>query len=271
MFLAQRLRAKWYRRKEAAIPTGEVYPGGYEALLGHARRREAPMQRIGKALPPGRVDLDALSVARIPEDLPLIQRRPTNDAREKLQHIRQELAGHSELAAIHGLTMAILRRSTFPPRVRRLFFRMWKEKGDFLVDTLPTRWLVSAATTFADHGRNPDQRLAGLALVLLFDLVKLHDSERRLSGRPNSVPFPRNERFHLFDLACGLPPYQMETGDLDKMLLVRVWRLCQRDPLVRPLANRLLEMLQNDPRSVFARVQSFKNAATPKASEKRAP
>lgn len=47
---------------------------------------------------------------------------------------------------------------------------------------LPIRWQIAAATTFADHGANAGQKALGMGLSLLFDSIKLHESERRLSG-----------------------------------------------------------------------------------------
>ena len=154
------------------------------------------------------------------------------------------------------MVIAILRRRDAPPEFIQLFHRIWAEEGAALIPLLNTRWMIAAATTFGDHGTSTQQCLAGQGLSLLFDLIKLHESERRLSGQPNTKAFSGAPTTP--DLAFDLAPYAAKTGDLDKNLLARLWRLCENDRTIRPLGFHMLRMVMTDKRTVFARLQQFK-------------
>ncbi|MBQ4823722.1 MULTISPECIES: hypothetical protein [unclassified Leisingera] len=237
------------------------YPGGFFALMRRLETREAPFDDPLSVLPPPDVDLNALKAALV-SCAPDMTSMPENrrHALRKQAIIRAEFVGQSELWALHAVCIAILRRRAAPPQARQLFLRIWSEQGGALARELPVRWMISAAATFADHGETMDQRLGGQGLMLLFDLIKLHDSERRQSGQKNSVGFPRTRGGSKpDDLGFGLEPYSLPNGDLDKNMLARLWRYAENDAVLRPLGTRMLQMVMNDPRSIFARIQRYKN------------
>ena len=124
---------------------------------------------------------------------------------------------------------------------------------------LSVRWLISTATTFADCGETGDQRALGMGLSTLFDTIKLHDSERRAAGLAGDALSPQVPRPQRAPLAFDMWPYAMARGDLDKVLLARLWALAERDATMRPLGMRMLRLVMSDPRSVFARIQRFKS------------
>lgn len=235
-----------------------IIPGGLEALSKYFDKRETPYRHVQSVIPQGQVDLKRLRDTRLPASDKTVKRRHTEDARRKYADLCVEFAGGSELLAFHALVIAQLRRRDCPPRFCKLFFRMWREEGAFLAAHLPVRWLISAATTFADIGTTPQQRLAGQSFALAFDMIKLHDSERRLSGQPNSIPFPRRPFDDRYPLAFDLEPYSMPDGDLELTMLMRLHKLAQADPLFQPLGVRMLDLLMTDNRTVFARVQAYK-------------
>ena len=256
-YRAIRRRFRFGRALRRPIPD-QIIPGGMETLDAYFDRRESPYRKIHPVVPRGRVDLAAMKTRHLPAIDETVKRRHTRDAREKYADLCTEFAGKPELFAFHALIMALLRRRECPPRFKKLFLRMWQEEGAFLAAELPVRWLVSAATTFSDIGANPEQRLAGQSFSLVFDLIKLHDSERRLSGRPNSVPFPLNAPDDRYPLAFDLDPYSMPDGDLEITLLMRLKKLAEADAVFHPLGARLLSLLMTDNRTVFARVQAYK-------------
>lgn len=235
-----------------------IIPGGFKTLIRYFNRRESPYTNIAAVIPRGRIDLESLKKKRLPASDQEIVRRHTRDARAKYADLCVEFGGRSELLAFHAMVIALLRRRNCPPRFRKLFMRMWRQEGEFLAARLPARWLISAATTFADIGETAEQRLAGQSFALVFDLIKLHDSERRFSGQPNSIAFPRNAPDDRYPLAFGLDAYSMPDGDLEISILMRLHKMAAADDVFRPLGDRMLSLLMQDNRTVFARVQSFK-------------
>ncbi|WP_037315999.1 hypothetical protein [Ruegeria halocynthiae] len=237
----------------------ENYPGGFYALMRHLERKEVPYLDSHLALPGADVDLDDLSQARVNAPDPEAVFENRRDARRKLHDLQLELAGSTQLHLVHALCIALLRRRPAPPEARALFFRMWKEKGAELAQDLPVRWLISSATTFADHGETMDQRLGGQGLSMLFDLIKLHDSERRISLQPNDQGFRAQGNKHSdVPLAFDMGGYSLPSGDLDRNMLARLWRYAENDPVLRPLGVRMLKMVMYDRRSIFGRIQKYK-------------
>lgn len=236
----------------------EIYKGGFFTLLRHYERRQRPFTNVGLVLPPLDVDLDGLSQDVVPPPVNAKEDAPHTSAEAKWYQLQAEFEGRSGLLLVHAMIVAILRRSDPPPEAIELFHRMWVQKGSELAQELSTRWLISTATTFADHGQNGDQRSLGMGLAMLFDLIKLHDSERRITGQPGHKPFDMTKEATRAAMPLGIPPYSLRKGDLDKVMLARLWQLAERDPTIRPLGMRMLWMVMTDRRTVFARVQKFK-------------
>ena len=236
-----------------------IYPGNFYGLLSFLERKETPYENIEDVLPPPDCDLDAMA-ATVIQAPPLPEHKfSRRDAAGKFHALQVEFDGCCELWAVHALMISILRRRDPPDAVRQLFLRIWREQGQQLADELPVRWLISAATTFADHGDTIEQRTGGMGLSMLFDLIKLHDSERRVSGQPNYKAFPRlRKKFNKHPLAFNMVGYSLPKGDLDKIMLARLWRLAERDDTLQPLGFRMLRMVMTDKRSVFARVQRYR-------------
>lgn len=238
--------------------TDLIMPGGIAGIEEYFNRRERPYRNAKQAIPDVRLDLQAVKHRRLTVPSAPVPRRATSDACVKYRDLCCQFAGQSELLALHALVCALLRRRGCPPRYRRLFLRTWHEEGAFLAASLNTRWLISAATSFADAGGTTEQRVAGQAFALVFDLIKLHDSERSLSGRPNSLAFAPNAKDDRFPLAFGLRPYSFSKGDLDLSILSRLGKLAKSDPVFEPLGEQLMAKLMSDNRSVFARTQMLK-------------
>lgn len=236
----------------------EIYPGGFYELMRRLERREAPFRDLAGILPPEDVDLLPLFEASSTCTAPAPE-GDRQDARVKEHALQQEFDGQPAVLALHAMLIVILRRRESPEEARRLFLRLWREHGAALTDLLTTRWRIAAATTFADHGDSVEQRLCGQGLAMLFDLIKLHESERRLSGRPGSRLFRRQTPKEAdSEMPLGLVAYAFRGGDLDKNLLARLWRLGEADPVIQPLALAMLREVMSDPRTIFARVQKFK-------------
>lgn len=222
-------------------------------------QRQRPFMDVEITLPPTNVDLDGLHNDTVPTPHKTPKDCPKYSAEAKWFELQAEFEGQSALLLVHAMMIAILRRADPPQEAGDLFCRIWSEQGHVLAPVLPTRWLISSATTFADHGQTADQRALGMGLSILFDLVKLHDSERRVSGQPGNTPFRRKAETRRHALPYDLKPYALKNGDLDKMMLARLWQLAERDTVIQPLAVRMLRMVMTDQRSIFGRLQKFKN------------
>ncbi|MEP4979339.1 hypothetical protein [Ascidiaceihabitans sp.] len=240
-------------------PDDDIYAGGYRRLMRFLGKRQIPFEDAAARLPPADVDLEALNKAIVPAPTQGLEETPRFSADRKWLELQIEFQGKSQLELLHGFLIAVSRRADPPAAALPLFHRIWEEQGHVLAAELPVRWLISTATTFADCGQTPEQRACGMGLSTLFDLVKLHDSERRASGdagdtrrrvlRPKKRP----------PLAFDMDPYSLRGGDLDKVMLARLWALGEHDKTIRPLAVRMLRMVMSDTRSIFARMQDFKS------------
>ncbi|MBD3763310.1 MAG: hypothetical protein IE927_00860, partial [Rhodobacterales bacterium] len=177
-----------------------------------------------------------------------------------------ELAGGDELQLLHALLIAHLRKRAWPDHAPALFCRLWAEQADHLLNSLDTRWLISAAITFADHGQTERQRRLGQSLNLLFSLMKLYEFERLFSGRDPDRPHGLQGRSRA-PLPLGMPSFSLASGGLDINLLAPIWAEAQDEPLMGPLACRLLAALNDDPGTLFARLARMRARAAARRAE----
>jgi len=229
-----------------------TYPGAPDSLIEiwNIRRRALPFAP-GESLPPLDVDLSALLTARVPDGEELA--RPASAHAVKRHEIRQELAGFTELAALNALLIAHLRKKRQPRHTARLFHRLWAEHSQALLAELPPRWLISSVITFGDHGRTEGQRRIGLAMNVLLSLMKLYEFERLFSGLPSDRAHPIR-RSPQSALPLDMPSFSLLSGGLDINLLAQIWSMARDEPLAGPIACHLLQLLNDDPRSLFRRI-----------------
>lgn len=240
------------------IDGGEIYPGGFYKLMRELERRRRPFLDVEAVLPTPDVDLAKLIQQPVPPTDKVPTDYPKYTALPKWVELQAEFEGQPELYRLHAMLIAISRRRDPPAQAMALFFRIWNETGADLARALPVRWLISTATTFADCGETGVQRALGMGLSTLFDLVKLHESERRLSGLASDLPFDRIPETDRPDMPFGIHPVSLRHGDLDRVMLARLWRLCEEDETIAPLGMRMLWIAMRDHRTVFGRVQKLK-------------
>lgn len=231
----------------------ETYPGAPESLTGIWKQRRRRLKLAARDwFPPADLDLRPLLEARIPETIPPLEGPQTLHAK-KLHLMRVELAGQPELAAVNAILIAHLRKQRFPAHTPALFRRIWAEAGPELMPGLPGRWLISSIITFGDHGETEAQRRVGLAINVLFSLMKLYEFERLHSGHDAATPFPvrrtRNRR-----LPLDMPHFNLGDGGLDINLLAQIWGEAEKVPVVGPPACHLLQRLNADPGNLFRRI-----------------
>ncbi|MGR3701713.1 MAG: hypothetical protein ACU0A4_06460 [Paracoccaceae bacterium] len=171
---------------DASAPT---YPGGFDAILTQMEGRREPFTYEGaEGLPPLDLDFAPLKTARVDGRAPDVAGSRSTYAR-KLRELSEEFDGLPALMLLHGLLIAHLRRRAAPAQTAALFLRLWTEESDWLLQRLDARWLVSAITTFGDHGATEVQRRLGQSLSLMFGMMKLYETERLYSGSKPDQPF----------------------------------------------------------------------------------
>lgn len=235
-----------------------IYPGGADPFLRRYRKSKRPFASPEDYLPPADCDLNNLKQAIVPPpevDFQTLER--ASIARRHAEY-QNEFEGRSELLYLHSLLIAMLRRNKAPNGATPMFIRLWAEQGAFLCQQLSVRWLVSAATTFGERGETFEQRSAGMGFSILFDTIKLYESERRLSGQAANQPFDIARRSERCRIAFDMTPFSIKHGDLDRNMLARLWHIADQDDVIRPLADALLQLLMHDTRTAFARVQPLK-------------
>lgn len=230
------------------------YPGGFDAILTQMEGRRDPFTYEGhEALPPLDVDFGPLKTARVNGRADSVAGSRSTYAR-KLRELTEEFKDLPELMLLHGLLIAHLRRRSAPEHTAALFLRLWSEESDWLLRRLDARWLVSAITTFGDHGATEVQRRVGQSLSLMFGLMKLYETERLYSGTTPDQAFAWAKPPKA-PLALQMDAYALGSGGLDVNMLGRLWQDAQADPVLAPLARHLMELLIADDRTVFRRLR----------------
>ena len=235
-----------------------IYRTGFHGLMKTRDKKQQPYHEPQLYLPAVDCDFDVF------QDEIVIAPKPDNEACPgdpiacRDFEYRMAFVGQSQLLYIHAMLIANLRRNGAAPEMSQLFHRLWTEKGAFLAETLPMRWQISAATTFADWGVNMEQRSLGMGLSILFDMIKFTESERRFLGQKGDVMLARSPDASQIDIAFDLQAYDFYKGDLDRNMLARLWDLAERDRVMFPLAKVMLFALMTDQRTIFARSQAFK-------------
>ncbi|SFE66421.1 hypothetical protein SAMN04488523_10990 [Sulfitobacter brevis] len=235
-----------------------LYSGGFASLLKRQEKRQRRFDGVDNILPLEDTDLAALFEAVTPPPAQHYEDAPRYSAQRKWLELQVEFAGQPKILHLHAMLIAISRRDDPPPCADALFFRIWRDHGNRLVPLLTPRWMISTATTFSDRGETGAQRALGMGLSVLFDMIKLHDSERRRSGQPGRSPFRTMAKRKTFPLPFGMDAYGFRGGDLDKILLARLWQLAESDAIIRPLGFAMLRLVMSDQRSIFARIQAIK-------------
>jgi hypothetical protein len=234
-----------------------TYEGAPNSLIDQWQKRRAPMGFAGQeGLPDAGVDLASYLESRVPKDLPPL---PPDASRhqQKTRELELVLTGQSGLVLLHAQLTAHLRKRSFPDHAPQLFHRIWSEHSDHLLANLSNRWLISALITFGDHGLREDQRLLGRETGMLFSVMKLYEFERLFSGLASDQAFAFGKRAKS-PLPLDMPPFSLGSGGLDINLLAPLWQRASSVPLAGPIAIALLEHLNQDKRSLFARLQTMR-------------
>jgi hypothetical protein len=255
--------------RSALSTEGEFDPPGASSLgeglagaLQRLERSERPFDYAPGDVPPVDCNLRALAKRKLVPPPGPIEDKAFTDFAMRSRNLARKMAADpatTELEFLHARLVMALRRRDPPAAARDLFLRMWHEEGLHLAETLPTRWRVSAAQTFADHGTTETDRKLGAEIALLFGMVKLYETERRFSGLPGWKVFPA-PRPQPGPLPLGLEPFGIADGDLAGNLLARIWRraLDAGPSAMALLARVLLDELERSNRTVLRRLAKMR-------------
>ncbi|MFN3970488.1 MAG: hypothetical protein ACK4L4_03825 [Gemmobacter sp.] len=228
-----------------------TYPGAPASMVARWNYRRISLRMAqGEALPELTADLASLAAQTVTPDAP----PPPGASRHarKWHEVRQDVAGLSELAALNALLIAHLRKRRAPRAAAPLFRRIWIEQSATLIGELPSRWLISSAITFGDHGATETERCLGRELNVLFSLMKLYEYERIIGGVDPTAA--RLKKAHPGPMPLDMPRFSLRSGGLDVNLLAPIWLRAEAEPVMGPLALALLGRLNADPANIFRRL-----------------
>jgi hypothetical protein len=236
--------------------TGPTYSNAPDSLITHWEKRRAPLGfSKGENLAGLDTDLAALTTKNLadpPNPLPDNASRH----RAKEHELRRELAGQSELVLLHGMTVSHLRKRSFPAHTPDLFYKIWVDHCDYLLGTLNTRWLISAAITFGEYGKTESEKSLGRELGMLFSMMKLYEFERLHSGKTPDDAF--GLRRVEAELPLGMSPFSLASGGLDINLLAPLWQRATDERVMGALACTLLDRLNSDQGGIFRRINAMR-------------
>lgn len=245
---------------ETAPSPEETYEGGFDAVVARMDARRAPLSFAkGESLPPVDVEFAPLKQRLVtPIDVSTVPKAKAQSGHQrKLLELTPEFEGLPELCHLHALLIAHLRKSEQPAHTMELFERIWREESEFLFQHLDPRWLVSAITTFGDHGTTDAQRRVGQSMTVLFSTMKLYESERLYSGFAPEQEF-KLKRLVRKKLPLNMDRFALVAGGLDVNMLGRLWQDAREDATIAPLAHRLLSLLNQDHGTVFRRLKTLR-------------
>lgn len=168
------------------------------------------------------------------------------DLSQHLLNLRAEFAGQAELLYYHAQLIVLIRREYQTLEQFAQFEHLWETEGEFLRQYLNTRWLISAADTFADHSTDPNTRSLALAASLLVNTIKLQETERylqaseHLSDQAERQQQLQTGRVALFD---GTSAFAVGTDDSLRNLRWRLDAISTENPM-GPLLAELFQRLQ---------------------------
>lgn len=168
----------------------------------------------------------------------------------QIDMLEREFVGQVRLKFIHAVLNAILRREIETEIVYEHFCKLWAGHADILLDTLDSRWLISACETICDHSDDPREAANAILISLYMNTLKLGETERLMSPPSKTDPAFIKGRTPLFD---GMTAFMSGDGDMPANLLGRLDRTLQPDTLVGRIGRELISRsLSAD--TVFARL-----------------
>lgn len=194
------------------------------SLSRHKRR--AGSDKVAQAL--ASVDIATLKSTIIDGDVPIYTFGSDKDLQTHIANLRQEFIGSPELVHYHASLIVLIRRDIDAVANFAKFKALWQTERDFLLQTLNTRWLISACDTFIDYDDDATLQAILMNAVVLINTLKLQETEHLLcdvSLRENEQTRTQlqNERVTLFD---GTSAFAVGTDDSIRNMRWRLDKVC---------------------------------------------
>lgn len=175
------------------------------------------------------------------------------DLQQQIAMLEHEFTGQLRLKFVHAVLNVLLRRGIHTDAVYAHFCALWAGHGDILLDTLDSRWLVSACDTISDHSTDPTEAQSAILISLFANTLKLAETERLMTASAESDPARIIRRTPLFD---GMTAFMPGGGDMPANLLHRLDRVLQTETLAGMIGREMISrVLSAD--TVFARLAKW--------------
>jgi len=142
-------------------------------------KRRAGAKELSSLIP---TDFESQKRNIMPGDTVVNTYGSANSIEEHFEDLKSEFAGQSEICYTHAKIIVLIRREFEIKKHFKLFEQLWHEEKDFLLKNLNTRWLLSAADTFADFSKDDAIKGLSIACICLLNTVRISDSERFLTN-----------------------------------------------------------------------------------------
>jgi len=181
----------------------------------------------------------------------------SNNLEEHFVLLRDEFVGQSELCFTHAKIIVLIRRDFKAKNHFALFEQLWIEEKDYLLKNLNTRWLISAADTFADFSDDDSIKALSVACSCLLNTVKIQESERFITNLNDSIVdkekikrLDNEERIPLFD---GTSVFKVGTDDTLRNMRWRIDKVAKINIAGEILLEIFLRLQEHD--TIFKRLK----------------
>ena len=131
---------------------------------------------------------------------------------DQLILLEHDHVGRPLVTLSHAALIVLIRRELVLASALDRYYALWDHHCPLLLERLSLRWLVSAADTFADHGRTPADRSTGFAAALFANTIKLYETEYVYLVGGDMTEQDSDDLEPRFNLD-GIIPFRVERGD----------------------------------------------------------
>src|SRR5690606_4536843 len=142
----------------------------------------------------GQTDLNQLKTTVIDGDQIQYTHGSGKDLNEHIEQLKQQFVGQSALNHFHASLIVLIRREVDVQNNYAKFKALWMTERDYLINSLNTRWLISACDTFIDLEEDPLLQAILMNAVVLINTIKLQETERFLCEQSLEVNLLHQER-----------------------------------------------------------------------------
>lgn len=172
--------------------------------------------------------------------------------------LKTEFSEQPEILFINAFCIGSLRRDPTHEPYLSLFKAIWYEHREFMILNLDNRWLLSSLITFEQIGENEAQRTTAALSEVFFNMFRLYETERLLTGQPNDEPRYFQKKAKHLTMPMQFTRYSMLKGDTDVNTLKLLLRWGEKDPVTGDILNVLLNRMNFDPHTIFSRIAYFR-------------